>query len=327
MAEVQEEKIFEIFLENVDSVIHQLNSEYFRSQEGSSDKFWQRIQVASKIISSSITKLSVLYSKSPYPTETDCRVILNQAEQGLLSTISSFYSLRKSDGLLLRSILKRNLIFLCESIKEFVIAMQKLSKNQITQNEFRTATGIVWSRCDKFQRLPKNNKEAVVEKLQNEIGMLEDASGELDCAQDNESAEEFFSDVEDSPEQESWCESERPIVQTFQKILRLTCSIVQNSASAVEKNEDVTIDMDTIYENCKKFSPVIDEIVNSLYPPLNKAEAAKNSELLKRELKNILKELPHYNFINEDDAEWINLYEKEVNEHLNELVRLLGKEE
>ncbi|CAD5116709.1 unnamed protein product [Dimorphilus gyrociliatus] len=325
MAEVDEDKIFEAFKQNITSIIDQLKTDNERSTESSLERLSQRIQVSNNIISASVTKLSVLYSKPPYPIRKDTRVIFNQTEQGLVALLSAFYNLGKNDGNLICSILKRNIIYVCESLLEFVRGMEKLELNEINNNEFRTLTGIVWSRCDAFAKLPKNNREAIVERLKDELGMIEDASGELATAQDNESADEFFSDLEDMPEPETWCESERNIVQAFQKVIELISSIVQNSIVAVQKSENITLDMDELYEQCIKVSPIIDDLVNSAYPPLDKSLLLKNIELLKNEVKKILKELPSYKFITEDDADWINQYEKDINEHFNDLIQLLSK--
>ncbi|RGB29732.1 hypothetical protein C1646_712930 [Rhizophagus diaphanus] len=162
----------------------------------------------------------------------------------------------------------------------------------ITSKGYLISTGVVWEACDRFNNLPKSNKQAVITKWEERLELLKDAILEIKKLLDQEDNQE--------DEDDGWDE-------IFGESLDLPTYNSSNEKEETDGNRSLTKinqTLDQYMDLCKLISDAADELGTSLYPPQDSMaiESKVNDiSLHSQELIKVI--LP---FASQEDVNWFN---------------------
>ncbi|MFT7819330.1 cyclin-D1-binding protein 1 [Arapaima gigas] len=141
------------------------------------------------------------------------------------------------------------------------------------------STGGVWSACDQFAHLPKDNQAAVLSVLASYAGVVKDAIEEMEQAQTE--PQDPFSDVLDDEDLNSrgnqdtyWSESDRQLLAPCQGLMKASAACLRKLSAAVKSNgkansPESIAQLDDLADIAKDISPSVDDLALSLYPPMD----------------------------------------------------------
>ncbi|POG62964.1 hypothetical protein GLOIN_2v1690751 [Rhizophagus irregularis DAOM 181602=DAOM 197198] len=162
----------------------------------------------------------------------------------------------------------------------------------ITSKGYLISTGVVWEACDRFNNLPKSNKQAVITKWEERLELLKDAILEIKKLLDQEDNQ--------GDEDDGWDE-------IFGESLDLPTYNSSNEKEETDGNRSLTKinqTLDQYMDLCKLISDAADELGTSLYPPQDSMaiESKVNDiSLHSQELIKVI--LP---FASQEDVNWFN---------------------
>jgi hypothetical protein len=196
----------------------------------------------------------------------------------------------------------------------------------ITSKGYLISTGVVWEACDRFNNLPKSNKQAVIIKWEERLELLKDAILEIKKLLDQEDNQEDEDDGWDEIFGESinvtLSTKEKEIVELSLKLFDLVKNLFNKTLkryiipldlpSPGEKGEtdgniSLTIinqTLDQYMDLCKLISDATDELGTSLYPPQDSmAIESKITDISLHSQELIKVILP---FASQEDVNWFN---------------------
>lgn len=198
--------------------------------------------------------------------------------------------------------------------------MQSLSKCSKRQEALQKV-GEIWQKYDEIKnKMPRCNKMAVHQMIQNEKDLVQDALTEL------EDAKKYYtkSDVE-IDEDEKWSEAEMKLVAPSIGLLktamatlkRIQTSLLQNGNA----NELKTVqEMDDILSHCQKISPLVDDLAMPLYPPISLDDVEAESKNLSQELIEIINKLKTVHFVTDKEYdEWGTFILKAIDHNMTKI--------
>ncbi|XP_015258637.1 PREDICTED: cyclin-D1-binding protein 1 [Cyprinodon variegatus] len=159
-----------------------------------------------------------------------------------LSTI--FYWLPKSQGVTLRRQVRDATVEVLEGVTQLLEVLLSSPLPSLSREQL-TSTGGVWSACDQFDQLPKENKGALLVVLSSQTGVVKDAIEELEQALSE--AQDPFNDVLDDDQDEGnprgnrdmyWSERDRQVMGPCQGLMKAAAGCLRKLASAVKANGD-----------------------------------------------------------------------------------------
>ncbi|GBC33680.2 cyclin-D1-binding protein 1 [Rhizophagus irregularis DAOM 181602=DAOM 197198] len=162
----------------------------------------------------------------------------------------------------------------------------------ITSKGYLISTGVVWEACDRFNNLPKSNKQAVITKWEERLELLKDAILEIKKLLDQEDNQGDEDDGWDEIFGESinvtLSTKEKEIVELSLKLFDLVKRLFNktlkryivpldlptyNSSNEKEETDGnrsltkINQTLDQYMDLCKLISDAADELGTSLYPP------------------------------------------------------------
>ena len=207
-------------------------------------------------------------------------------------------------------------------------------------------------KCETLKILPKSNKKAAILAMRDELGILKDALGELEEARSNGFMENF--DDEEGLE-EQWKEDDLMVLNPSLGMIKTTVALVKKTIVTVEKfgveeGEEVA-EFDKLMPRIAAFrflifiyilryacpsyhfpcspqfvlffSPLVDDLALSLYPPINWSESKANANQLKQELELCLSHLRPLHFMaSEEAAAWAEFIGRAVTHNFSEIQRV-----
>ncbi|PNF25961.1 hypothetical protein B7P43_G06373 [Cryptotermes secundus] len=175
--------VFHVVIGNMQQALQQLEGGEGMDKsdcEFNLDDFWLKLRVAAKCISNEVTKLCLTFSKPPLPSVTELREMLKVLETAYLEMLSTFYSLPKCCGLMLRKEVNMTVLQIMESLTTVVLSLQE--KGDKAQKNRLMLTGRVWDACEAVESLPQNNFQVTCKIMQREEGLVLDAVQEIEEA-------------------------------------------------------------------------------------------------------------------------------------------------
>ncbi|XP_056130101.1 cyclin-D1-binding protein 1 homolog [Lampris incognitus] len=289
--------------------------------------FWETLNQAVKAVSQEATKLSLAFSKPPLPTLQDGERLAESIQKSILTLSTVYYWLPKSQGLSLRKQVRDATVEVLEGVLQLVEVIMNSPLQSLSQEQL-TSTGGMWSACDHFARLPRDNKEAVLLVLYSNIGVVKDALEEMEQALSE--AQDPFSDILDD-EQEGdeprgnqdtyWSERDRCVLGPCQGLMKASAACLRKLTSAIRANGDVTTpqnrsQLDDLADITKEISPDVDDLALCLYPPMDYSGVKNNVSKLATLLKKVLEITRASHVCGESELSWVQFLEGAVDHNL-----------
>jgi len=273
-----------------------------------------------KALSAETTKLSLAFSKKPYPSFKNTQQMAEELEKRLLTLVSAYYSLPQTEGSTLRQHLQASVLQIGDSIKGFISELLTCLKSTSASGRLQW-TGGVWEAAD-FVIL-KDNKECVLKDLGETSGMIDDVMDEIEQARENNGqADDFLGDgSDDDDEEEVWSQQDRDVVAACTGLVKTTKTIMKKTRESVIKTGSVETaegirDLDELIGLTSVVNSRVDDFVCGIYAPVNYAQLLDNGKVLYELNGNIIKFLRDSSLTTNPDETWLNfLSQANVHNH------------
>lgn len=312
---------FDELIDNLQSVVDQIKDST-DEREGADvnftlEMFWTRIGVCSKSISASATKLSLAFSGSPFPTKQELRPLISDIEQSMLALVSVYYSLPSSQGRTLRKLVADSMVSLAVSMQSLLRALDSKPEGQSCTQQLQS-TGTVWEICDKFNTLPPDNSAAVIMFAKDSQQLVSDALKELIEAEqsgasracDDLDLEDQLTDLDITSS--DWSDADLLVLRACVGVVKTAEAAVKKVTKALVAVGGQTLDVTMVgelysyVELIRSVSPSVDDLVSSLYPPVNLTTVHTQCEQVCAVIKALLNGARCQHFTTESDNSWLH---------------------
>ncbi|KAM4588637.1 cyclin-D1-binding protein 1 homolog [Odontesthes bonariensis] len=289
--------------------------------------FWDTLNQAVKTVSQEATKLSLAFSKPPLPSQQDGEKLSESILKGVLTLSTVYYWLPKSQGVTLRRQVRDATVEVLEGVLQMLEAILSSPLQSLTQEQL-TLTGGVWSACDRFSLMPKDNKAAAVVILSSQTGVVKDALEEIEQALSE--VEDPFNDILDDDEDEGnprsnqdtyWSEKDRRVIAPCQGLMKAAAACLRKLTAAVKANGDCgapqnVAQLDDLADISKEISPGVDDLALCLYPPMDYSGVENNVSKLAALLMKVLEIIRSSHVCGESELTWVQFLDGAVNHNL-----------
>ncbi|KAL3978522.1 MFS transporter (facilitated glucose transporter) [Sarotherodon galilaeus] len=299
--------------------------------------FWDTLNQAVKAVSQEATKLSLAFSKPPLPSQQDGEKLADSIMKSILTLSTVYYWLPKSQGLALRRLVRDATVEVLEGVAQLVEVIMSSPLESLSQEQLMS-TGGVWSACDQFPQLSKDNKAAVVVVLSCEIRVVKDAIEEIEQALAD--GEDPFNDVLDDDQDGDeprgnqdtyWSENDRQVIGACQGLIKAAAACLRKLTSAVKSNGDFSTpqnvsQLDDLADISKEISPGVDDLALCLYPPMDYNGVETNVCKLAALLKKILEIIRSSHVCGESELTWVQFLDGAIDHNLQKAKDLIQQE-
>ncbi|XP_016361114.1 cyclin-D1-binding protein 1 homolog [Sinocyclocheilus anshuiensis] len=264
--------------------------------------FWEIMNEAVKSVSQEGTKLSVMFSKPPLPSEEGCVKIAESVQKSVLTLTTVYFWLPKSQGVTLRKVLRDATAQVLDGLAQLLEALLCSPGESLSQEQLMS-TGGVWAACDQFNQLPKDNRSAVLSVLTSCVGLVKDASEEMEQVRDH--LEQAYAVAH--------------YKQTHSHFLRVIKTIPHQTSPP---SQTFYISVSDDNEGCVCVVSV-DDLALSLYPPVERSAVEMNVCKLACVLKKVLEITRSSHVCVEADVSWVEFLNSAVEHNLEKIRSLL----
>ncbi|KAM4583415.1 cyclin-D1-binding protein 1 homolog [Fundulus diaphanus] len=289
--------------------------------------FWDTLNQAVKAVSQEATKLTLAFSRPPLPSLQDGEKLSESMLKSILTLSTVYYWLPKSQGVTLRRQVRDATVEVLEGVAQLLEVILGSPLGSLTQEQL-TSTGGVWSACDQFAQLPKENKGALLVVLSSQTGVVKDAIEEMEQALSE--AQDPFNDVLDDDQDEDnrrgnqdtyWSERDRQVISPCRGLMKAAAACMRKLASAVKANGDVAgpqnvAQLDDLADISREISPSVDDLALCLYPPMDYSGVENNVSKLAALLKRFLEIIRSSHVCGESELTWVQFLEGAVDHNL-----------
>jgi len=205
------------------------------------------------------------------------------------------------------------------------------------------STGVVWEACDRFNNLPKSNKQAVIIKWEERLELLKDAISEIKKLYDQDDnqgdEDDGWDEIFGESINETLSAKEKEIVELSLKLFNLVKRLFNKTLkryivpldlpthnSSSEKGESdgnlsltkINQTLDQYMNLCNLISDAADELGTSLYPPQDSmAIESKVTDVSLHSQELIKLILP---FASQEDVNWFNTCDAQFTNILQSII-------
>ncbi|CAB1354293.1 unnamed protein product [Coregonus sp. 'balchen'] len=270
--------------------------------------FWDTLTQAVKAASQEATKLSLAFSKPPLPTQEDGEKLAESIQKSVLALSTVYYWLPKSHGITLRRLVRDATAEVLDGIVQLVDVIVSSPLQSLSQEQLQS-TGGVWSACDQFAHLPRDNRAAVLGVLESYIGVVKDA-------------------IEEMEQDTYWSEEDRQLIAPCQGLMKASAACLRKLLSAVKANGNVSMpecvaQLDDLADIAKEVSPSVDDLALSLYPPMDYSGVDQNACKLTLVLKKVLDIIRASHVCLEADLNWVQFLDGALDHNLQKIKALI----
>ncbi|XP_076869812.1 cyclin-D1-binding protein 1 homolog isoform X2 [Brachyhypopomus gauderio] len=292
------------------------------------ENFWEILTEAVKATSQEATKLSLAFSKPPLPSEHNSARLAESIEKSVLALSTIYYWFPKSHGITLRKLIREATVQVLDGMVQLLDILLSSPLESLSQEQLMS-TGGVWASCDQFAQLPKDNRAAVLDIVASYIRMVKDALEEME--QSLAESHDPFSDILDDDDFDAqgnqdtyWSQSDRRLACKCLGLIKTSGACLRKLSSAINKNGKVgtpenIAQLDDIAETASEISPSVDDLVLSLYPPVDCTVVDQNACKLAFILRKALQISRSCHFCLEADMSWVQFLEGAVDHNLQEV--------
>lgn len=296
--------------------------------------FWDTLDQAVKAVSQEATKLSLAFSRPPLPSLQDGEKLSESILKSVLTLSTVYYWLPKSQGVTLRRQVRDATVEVLEGVAQLLEVILGSPLQSLTQEQL-TSTGGVWSACDQFALLPKENKGALLVVLSSQTGVVKDAIEEMEQALSE--AQDPFNDVLDDDADEDnrrgnqdtyWSERDRQVIGACQGLMKAAAACLRKLTSAVRANGDCAVPQniaqhDDLADISREISPSVDDLALCLYPPMDYSGVENNVSKLAALLKTFLELIRSSHVCGESELTWVQFLQGAVDHNLQKAKGLI----
>ncbi|KAM4741575.1 cyclin-D1-binding protein 1 homolog [Anableps anableps] len=296
--------------------------------------FWDTLNQAVKAVSQEATKLSLAFSRPPLPSLQDGEKLSESILKSVLTLSTVYYWLPKSQGVTLRRQVRDATVEVLEGVAQLLEVILSSPAQSLTQEQL-TSTGGVWSACDHFAQLPKENKGALLVVLSSQTGVVKDAIEEIEQALSED--QDPFNDVldddldDDNPRGNQdmyWSEKDRQVISACQGLMKAAAACLRKLTPAVRANGDSAVpqnvaQLDDLADISREISPSVDDLALCLYPPMDYSGVENNVSKLAALLKKFLELIRSSHVCGESELTWVQFLEGAVDHNLQKAKGLI----
>eukprot|EP00794_Sanderia_malayensis_P019190 gene19190-21112_t len=308
--------IFESFTGNLKKLLEEVESfsNGRKTEQFDGNLHWRKIDLCFQAISKECTKLAVAYSKPPLPSRQDRKALLQAVLQSADVLRAWFLAFPRSEGKYLLTALKRPINALFEYIGDLVTSVKTEGCSESPQRLH--LIGKIWKICESFASIPKDNKSAVLQHLSDSYKLLTDALQEIE-QEINDSNDNQF-------EEDNWTATDKSslpfclgLIKTAKGTLK---RLINNIKSKGEVSSVASVDeLDKIGNSTQTFSSCVDDLVLSMYPPVDRANLLENAKFLAREMKSCVALAGKCHFMDDSDVMSLEFLNKAIEHNLTKL--------
>jgi len=261
------------------------------------------------------------FSTPPTPSVSECKPLLERVGQASLTLVSAYYGLPNIYGKNLVESTTSAVVNIMTALKKLITVIREQGhegcKHQLE------STGGIWEHCDNFEKLPMDNKAAVLLKTNTVYGLVGDALSELEEAQNADGG----LGLDDDEEEDTWSEDDRTLLGPTLGLLKASKGTIKKISTAIKANGSCTCaaeiqDLDELMTKISTISPAVDDLACSLYPPMAYGVIRQNSEGVAEVLKNVVSQLSLTHVKKESDDTWIEFLNKAIDHNLQKIISM-----
>ncbi|XP_061584353.1 cyclin-D1-binding protein 1 homolog [Cololabis saira] len=299
--------------------------------------FWDTLNQAVKAVSQEATKLSLAFSSQPLPSQQDAETLSESMLKSILTLSTVYYWLPKSQGVTLRRQVRDGTVDVLEGVAQLVEVIVTSPLESLSQDQL-TSTGAVWSACDQFAQIPRDNKAALLVVLSSQVGVVKDALEEMEQAL-SEPQDPFNDVLDDEQEGDSprsnldtyWSENDRSVIAPCQGLMKAAAACLRKLTSAVKANGDSSVaqnvaQLDDLADISKEISPSVDDLALCLYPPMDYSGVENNTSKLAAVLKKVLQIIRSGHVCGESELTWVQFLDGAVDHNLQKAKDLMDQD-
>ncbi|XP_043977078.1 cyclin-D1-binding protein 1 homolog isoform X2 [Gambusia affinis] len=280
------------------------------------------------------TLLSMGSSKNPQPSLQ----VLQDGEKLLVTvlnstlTLSEVYScLPESQGVTLRRQVRDATVEVLDGILQLVEVIISSPLQSLTQEQITFTRG-VWSACDRFAQLARDNKEALLVDVSSQSGVVKDVVEKIKQLL-SEPQDPFkdclIHDPEDNSDRDSphsirdvsLSEKDQQVIRASLEVLETAASCLRKFRSAVEDNGDAAepqnvAQLDDLADISREISPSVDDLALCLYPPMNYSGVENHMSRLAATLRKLLDLIRSSHVCGAAELTWIQFLEAAVDHNV-----------
>lgn len=191
-------------------------------------------------------------------------------------------------------------------------------KSKKEKTELLTLLGGFWEKCEAVSKDPKfpvNNQQSCLRILEEERSLITDALEEMEDALETP---DILDGTEMTENEKKIAKSGIGLVKTAQAMLKkITLALRDHgNCSQVDDIED----MDKAVEEVKNISPLVDEFVLALIPPIDPKSVDAKAKDLGQALQYLMESITYHSFIvNSKFSEWGPFLTKALNHNLSKV--------
>lgn len=297
------------------------------------EEFWMKLGMTFKAVSKEATKLTVSFSKPPAPSVEELQCLLTGFETAVIAMLTIYHSLPLSQGKNLHKKLQETVITVVEDCQALATSFIKEGCSSVASAKTQS-TGTLWAHCDGLQHLPKDNKQAVIAVLESNSELIKDALSELDEAQKCNGCQGDNDDDGDDTEaiKQGWSSEDKLLVPPCVGLVKACRSCVKKISGAIKTSGQVTSveniqQLDEMADEVLRTSPSVDDVVMSLYYPMNRQNVKECTSKLADQLKDLLTRARNSHVTVDSDSSWLDFLNKAIDHNLNKITGLLQEQE
>lgn len=301
-------------------------------------EFWRKLELAFQGVSKEATNLSMAFSVTPAPKEMDCSKLCGGLETAILAVVSTFCSLPLNYGTTLQNVLHSHVLDVVHSVQVLASSIEMGKTHQLSQKpDHLQSTGSVWSVCDSVSQLPQDNKAATLAKLKSVSNLVKDALEELEemkstkgttCSLDvfgMLDVDEGDGEADSVEGSSTWSEEDERMVAPSLGLVKATKSVLKKVTSAIEMQCQSppmlpqASELDDIVATIDPLSERVDELVSTMYVPMDRKAVQQNAAALSDVLQSVLATFRNLSLFRDGDRDWTEFLSSAVNHNLQKI--------
>ncbi|RUS88334.1 hypothetical protein EGW08_003905 [Elysia chlorotica] len=318
--------LFKRLEDNINIVTHQIRGGE-RNKDGKSsfqrENYWDNVDAVFKMLSSETTKLSLAFSKKPFPSVKNTELMVSELEKRVLTLVSLFYSMPVSEGATLLSHYQKAVLQVLDCLIGFASSLSETVHSE-RHNDRLKWTGSVWE-ASSFVLL-KDNKQCVRKCLSETAELVQDALGEINEAGETDGGIEGLQMEPDDLHGEiaTWSDQDRAVVAACEGLVKTTKAMLKKSRECVDKRGNIDCEsavstLDDFVSLTSTISSRVDNFICCIYAPVNYAALIQNGKLLSEIIDKCLQFLRDSDLTSNEDIKWLDFLSQAVTHNLQKL--------
>ncbi|XP_078092538.1 cyclin-D1-binding protein 1 homolog [Mustelus asterias] len=302
----------------------------WKSEDFDLNFFWKTLGDCFKVISQEATKLSLAFSKPPIPSVQDCQKLTADFQKNILNLTTVYYWLPKSQGVTLRRLVRDATMDIVEGVIQLLNVILSTPLQSLSQDQL-TSTGAVWEACDRFSKLPKDNQAAVLSLMSSSAAIVEDALEEMEQARHADNQDPFsdiFDDVDSRENRDTyWSEADKQVMAPCLGLVKAAKACLKKVSGAMKTHGKVDslqhiTQLDDLGDITSEISPCVDDLVLSLYPPMNYITVQMNAAKVASVLNKVLEITKSSHMCPESENSWLQFLSGAIEHNMDKLKNL-----